>query len=129
MYRKLLVTFVIWLLSSTALVAADTKAKILLMGKDLDHARNTHTYMSDCELLARCLRQTDGVETVVSNGWPTDPAAVKDVTAIVLDTRLGGTVLFRGPQRRQVEEMLQQGVGLTAIHWGTGAETPEGGPW
>src|SRR5207249_12210256 len=91
--------------------------------------RNTHTCMSDCELLAKCLSQTDGVETVVSNGWPKDPAVVKDVTAIVLHTRLGGTVLFRGPQRRQVEEMLKQGVGITAIHWGTGAETPEGGPW
>ena len=25
--------------------------------------------------------------------------------------------------------MLKQGVGITAIHCGTGAETPEGGPW
>src|SRR5438034_7594385 len=129
MHRKLLFALAVWLLASTALVAADKKTKILLIGKDLDHARNTHTYMSDCELLAKCLSQTDGVETVVSNGWPKDPAVVKDVTAIVLHTRLGGTVLFRGPQRRQVEEMLKQGVGITAIHWGTGAETPEGGPW
>ena len=129
MYRKLVCIFAVWLLASTVAVAADKKAKILLMGKDLDHARNTHTYMSDCTLLAKCLRQTDGVETVVSNGWPKDPAVVKDVTAIVLHTRLGGTVLFRGPQRRQVEDLLKQGVGVTAIHWGTGAETPEGGPW
>jgi type 1 glutamine amidotransferase len=129
MHRKLLLTLAAWLLASSALVAAEPKAKILLIGKDLDHARNTHTYLSDCTLLAKCLRQTDGVETVVSNGWPTDPADVKGVTAIVLHTRLGGTVLFRGPQRRQVEELLKQGVGVTAIHWGTGAETPEGGPW
>ena len=75
------------------------------------------------------LSQTEGVETVVSNGWPADAGVSKDVTGIVLHTRLGGTVLFRGPQRRQVDEMLKQGVGVTAIHWGTGAETPEGGPW
>ena len=25
--------------------------------------------------------------------------------------------------------MLTRGVGVTAIHWGTGAKTPEGGPW
>src|ERR1022692_2015461 len=106
MPRKMLVALTVWLLASAALLAADAKAKILLIGKDLDHARNTHTYMSDCTLLAKCLRQTDGVETVVSNGWPKDPAVVKDVTAIVLHTRLGGTVLFRGPQRRQVDEML-----------------------
>src|SRR6516162_3598913 len=129
MWRKQLIAIAVWLLASTALVAADKKAKILLIGKDLDHPRNTHTYMSDCTLLAKCLRQTDGVEAVVSNGWPKDPAVVKDVTAIVLHTRLGGTVLFGGPQRRQVEELLKRGVGITAIHWGTGAETPEGGPW
>ena len=125
---QMLVTLTVWLLASTALVAADAKAKILLIGKDPDHAANTHTYMADCTLLAKCLRQTDGVETVVSNGWPKDPAVLKDVTAIVLETRLGGTVLLRGPQR-QVDEMLKRGVGVTAIHWGTGAETPEGGPW
>src|SRR5947208_365015 len=129
MYRKQLFTLAVWLLASTALFGADKKARILLIGKDLDHPRNTHTYMSDCKLLAKCLSQTNGIETVVSNGWPRDPAVVKDVTAIVLHTRLGGTVLFRGPQRRQVEKMVKQGVGITAIHWGTGAETPEGGPW
>src|SRR5207237_7830387 len=119
MGRKLLYGVAVWLLAATALVAADRKAKVLLIGKDLDHARNTHTYLSDCELLARCLRQTDGVEAVVSNGWPRDPAVVKDVTAVVLHTRLGGTVLFRGLHRHQVEEMLKKGVGVTAIHWGT----------
>src|SRR3954468_12971643 len=129
MCRKLLVALAVWLLASAALVAAEKKAKILLIGKDLDHARNTHTYLSDCELLAKCLRQTEGVQAVVSNGWPKDPAVVKDVTAIVLHNRLGGTMLFRGPQRRQVEEMLRRGGALRAIHGGTGAETPEGGPW
>src|SRR5438874_11130611 len=111
MQRKLLLTLATWLLASTAVFAADRKTKILLIGKDLDHPRNTHTYMSDCKLLAKCLSQTNGIETVVSNGWPRDPAVVKDVTAIVLHTRLGGTVLFRGPQRRQVEQMVKQGVG------------------
>src|SRR5215471_13853543 len=119
MVRKLPFTLAVWLLASATLIAADRKARILLIGKDLDHARNTHTYMSDCELLAKCLRQTKGVEAVVSNGWPKDPAVVKGVTAIVLHTRLGGTVLFGGPQRREVEQMVKQGVGITAIHWGT----------
>src|SRR5271155_4387237 len=101
MHRKLLLTLAVWLLASTALVFAEKKARILLIGKDLDHARNTHTYMSDCTLLAKCLSQTEGVETVVSNGWPKDPAILKDVTAIVLHTKLGGTVLFHGAQHRQ----------------------------
>src|SRR5260370_25687230 len=128
MRHPLLVTLATWFLASTAVLAADRKAKILLIGKDLDHARNTHTYISDCELLAKCLRQTEGVETAVSNGWPKSPEVLQDVKAIVLHTRLGGTVLFRGPHRRQAEEMIQKGVGITAIHWGTGAQTPEGEP-
>src|SRR5438034_3733727 len=116
MHRKLLFALAVWLLASTALVAADKKTKILLIGKDLDHARNTHTYISDCELLAKCLRQTEGIETVVSNGWPQDESVLKGVKAIVLHTRLGGTVLFRGPQHRVAEEMMKNGVGITAIH-------------
>src|SRR5260370_42504931 len=52
MQRKLLFTPATWLLAPTALFAADKKIKILLIGKDLDHARNTHPYLSDCELLA-----------------------------------------------------------------------------
>lgn len=129
MRHKFIFAVAAWLVTAMALFAAERKAKVLLIGKDLDHAAKTHTYMSDCELLAKCLRQTPGVETVVSNGWPKDPDVLKDVTAIVLHTRLGGTVLFRGPQHAKVEEMLKKGVGVTAIHWGTGAEMPEGEKW
>jgi type 1 glutamine amidotransferase len=128
MHRTLFLTLTAWSVASAVLPAAD-KTRILLIGKDLDHPRNTHTYMNDCELLAKCLRQTKSVETQVSNGWPKDQHVLKDVKAIVLDTRMGGTVLFRGPQHRQVEEMLKKGVGVTAIHWATGAETPEGEQW
>jgi hypothetical protein len=67
--------------------------------------------MSDCTLLAKCLLQTDGVETVVSNGWPKDPAVVKGVTALVLHTRLGGTVLFGGPQRQVARSETWQRLG------------------
>src|SRR6516165_10724365 len=129
MHRQVVFVVAFWLLASSGAFAADKTTKVLLIGKDLDHPRNTHTYISDCELLAKCLRQTPGVETVVSNGWPKDPEAIRDLKAIVLHTRLGGTVLFRGPQRREVEEMIKRGVGVTAIHWGTGAETPEGDAW
>jgi type 1 glutamine amidotransferase len=103
----------------------EKKTKILLIGKDRDHAYATHTYMDDCKLLAKCLKQTPGVEAIVSNGWPTDPAMLKDLKAIVLQTKFGGNVLFSGPQRRQAEELMKSGVGLTAIHWSTAADEGE----
>lgn len=106
-------------------LGADKKSKIVLIGKDRDHAFMTHEYMADCKLLAKCLEQTPGVETVVSNGWPADAAVLKDVNAIVLYTANGGNVLLAGPHRKQADELLKQGVGLTAIHWSTGASDDE----
>jgi outer membrane protein assembly factor BamB/type 1 glutamine amidotransferase len=100
--------------------------RILLIGKDRDHPYGSHEYMTECNLLAHCLQQTPGVETIVSNGWPTDPEKLKDVKAIVLYTANGGNVILAPKVRRQVEEMLKAGVGLTAIHWSTGADKLNG---
>jgi type 1 glutamine amidotransferase len=103
--------------------------KILLIGKDRDHAFSQHEYMSDCGILAKCLRQTKGVEAEVSNGWPRDRGKLKGVKAIVFNTRMGGSVLFDPLVRAEGEKLLREGVGLTAIHWGTGADKNTGEPW
>src|SRR5262245_61392473 len=124
---SVIVGLLAWLLSAESLCAREKKVKIMLIGKDRDHPFTTHEYMSDCRLLARCLEQTPGVEAVVSNGWPLDPTVLVGVKAIVLHTQKGGNVLLGSPARRQAEAMLQQGVGLTAIHWSTGADTGEVG--
>ncbi|MFO0907522.1 MAG: ThuA domain-containing protein [Isosphaeraceae bacterium] len=105
------------------------KVKILLIGKDRDHPPRSHEYMSECELLARCLRQSPGVEAVVSNGWPTDARDLDGVKAIVLYTANGGNYLSAPERRKQFEALRDQGVGLVAVHWSTGAEGAEPGPW
>jgi len=112
-----------------AAVAQDKPVKILLIGKDRDHALSQHEYLSDCTILAKCLRQTKGVQAEVSNGWPRDPDKLKGVKAIVLNTRMGGSVLFDPLVKAEAERLLKQGVGLTAIHWGTGAEAKAGEAW
>jgi hypothetical protein len=127
MKRLLLLASAVCLLASALPCGAGEKTRILVIGKDRDHPFTEHEYMTDCALLAHCLRQTPGVEAVVSNGWPRDPAALKGVKAIVLYTRKGGNILFGSPARRQAEELLKDGVGLTAIHWSTGADRGEPG--
>jgi type 1 glutamine amidotransferase len=112
-----------------AAVAQDKPVKILLIGKDRDHALSQHEYLSDCAILAKCLRQTKGVQAEVSNGWPRHPDRLKGVKAVVLNTRMGGSVLFDPLVKAQAERLLRQGVGLTAIHWGTGAEAKHGDAW
>jgi type 1 glutamine amidotransferase len=83
-------------------------------------------YQEVCELLARCLQKTSNVETVLSDGWPSDPAVLERVKAIVLYTSPGGSILLDPKNREAALKLLQSGVGLTAIHWATGA-TPEAG--
>ena len=112
-----------------AAVAQERPVKILLIGKDRDHAFSQHEYLSDCAILARCLRQTKGVEAEVSNGWPRDPEKLKGVTAVVFNTRMGGSVLFDPLVKAEAEKLLRRGVGLTAIHWGTGADAKAGPAW
>ena len=94
--------------------------KILLIGHELDHAWGTHMYLPTCNLLAKCLRQTPGVEAVVSDGWPKDKKELAGVDAIVLYSSPGGELLLDGEQAAEVDRLLKQGVGLICIHWATG---------
>ncbi len=96
------------------------KTKIVLIGHKPDHPPGTHLYLPDSHLMAKCLRQTPGVEAIVSAGWPKDPAVLEGVKAIVLYTSPGADILFKGPHADQADKLFQQGVGLVAIHWGTG---------
>jgi type 1 glutamine amidotransferase len=127
--RRILVLVVLFMLAAPLVFAGETKTRILLIGKDRDHAYGTHEYMTDCALLATCLKQTKGIETIVSNGWPKDPADTKHIKAIVLYTANGGDVLFNALNRAHVDAMLKNGVGLTAIHWSTAANDKNGDAW
>lgn len=108
--------------ATSPIAAAEKPTKILLIGHTRDgHAYETHMYMAECRLLARCLEQTTSVQTVVSNRWPQDAAAVADLAAIALYAPVGANVLFDGPQQAEVKRILASGVGLAAVHWSTGA--------
>lgn len=93
------------------------KTRILLIGKNPDHAYGTHMYMHVCGVLAKCLELTPRVEAVVSNGWPKEPSTLKGVKAIVVYTSPGAELLLEGPHRIAVDKLMQQGVGLVTIHW------------
>jgi len=93
------------------------KTRILLIGKDPDHPFGSHMYMHTCGMLARCLELTPNVETVVSNGWPKNEAALKGVKAIVVYTSPAAELLLNGPHKDQVDKLMKDGVGLVTIHW------------
>ncbi len=93
------------------------KRKVLFVGKQPDHPYGTHMYMHTCEMLAKCLKRTANVESVVSTGWPDDPETLKGVDTIVVYTSPGAEFLLDAPSRDQVNQMMNNGVGLVTIHW------------
>lgn len=120
------------LLLITGLTRADDKpavnapaVKVLLIGHALDHPFGSHMYLHECRLLAKCLEQSPSVTAVVSDRWPKDPKVLDGVRAIAIYSSPGANVLFDGPHAPQVERMLADGVGYTAIHWATGAAGKE----
>jgi len=124
-------TLVLLLLSAPRAGADDAPAqstrpvKIVLIGHDLDHPFGSHMYLHECGLLARCLSQTPGVVTEVSNRWPKDPKVLEGVRGIVFYSSPAANLMLQGPHSAQAERLLADGVGYTAIHWGTGAEGRE----
>jgi type 1 glutamine amidotransferase len=67
-------------------------------------------------VLSECL-QLNGLEAVVSDGWPQDPAVLKDVKCIVIYTTPAAELLLDGPHRDEVDRLMKKGVGLVTIHW------------
>lgn len=115
--RYLLVAVMLVCLPS--LVHGEVKAKVLFVGKQPDHPFGTHMYLHTCGMLAKCLSHVEGVETVVSDGWPMDPEVLKDVSTIVVYTTPAAEFLLDSPHRDQVMKMFDEGVGLVTIHWAT----------
>lgn len=106
------------LLAAVPASAADRpKAKVLFIGKDPDHPHGSHMYMHVGGMLAKCVRKVDGVEAVVSNGWPQDPKTLEGVTAIVMYTSPGAEFLLLSKDRDAVDALVRKGVGLVTIHW------------
>ncbi len=126
MQRAILVVCLITLLASPLMAGAKAKT-VVLIGKDRDHPYRTHEYMAWCKLLAQCLEQTPGIKAVVSNGWPKDASLLDRADGIVFYTKQAGDVMFAPEHRKQAQALLKRGVGLTAIHWGTGATGEEKG--
>jgi hypothetical protein len=114
----LIVTFTVLAFAShSAHAEQKTRAKILLIGKKPDHPWGTHMYMHTNAMLAKCLQNTDGIETVVSEGWPEDPKSLVGVKTIVVYSSPAAEFLLDGPGSSQLDKLMRNGVGLVTIHW------------
>ena len=115
MMPKLLV--VVFVFTSIGIAEAGPKTKVVFVGKEPDHPFGTHMYMHTGNMLSKCLALTNGVETIVSQGWPKDTSVLDGASTIVIYTSPAAEMLLDAPHRDQVDALMKQGVGLVTIHW------------
>lgn len=102
--------------AQTAPAAPEAAPKVLLIGKQPDHPYATHMYLHTQGMLAKCL-ELNGVQGVISDGWPRDASRLDGVRSIVLYTTPAAEFLLDAAHREQVQALLDKGVGLMTIHW------------
>ncbi len=105
------------LLISLPQTEADTKTKVLFIGKKPDHPFGTHMYLHTSEMLAKCLKKHAGIDSVISDGWPKDESVLNGISTIVVYSTPAAEFLFDSPYRDQVIKQLDKGVGLVTLHW------------
>jgi type 1 glutamine amidotransferase len=122
----------LFLLLGFHLKAQDSKTRILIITERIDHftdpynraAELAHMYEDGARVLKKCLEQTTGVEVMLSSRWPGNSVTGKemknDLDAIVLYGDAAPTTLLV-ENTPEVMELINNGVGIVAIHWSTGA--------
>ena len=107
--------------------AADA-AKIVLVAGRPSHGPGDHEFNAGCKLLAKCLAEVPGVETVVvQGGWPKDESVFDGARSVVffMDGG-GGHPMIQADHLETIQKLMDKGVGLACLHYAV--EVPKGKP-
>ena len=104
------------------------KSRIVMVAGSASHGGGSHgTSRLDVAYLADQLNKVgDGVEVVVSQGWPEDPDSLSPIQMPLLFIRTGGTGHLSIPHLEQISGLMEQGIGLAMLHYAV--EVPKGEP-
>ncbi|MFM1768016.1 MAG: hypothetical protein RJA22_545 [Verrucomicrobiota bacterium] len=108
----------------------DRKKKIVLIAGRPSHPPGMHEFRAGMLLLQQCLDGVSGVSAVVhSNGWPADPKAFNDASAVVIYADGGGGhPALQGERSKTLGDLARKGVGLGFMHYGVEVPATNGGP-
>lgn len=135
-YRKLLLIGGFALLSACGTqevtvakhpAGGESVGKIVFLAGPDSHAPGEHEHKAGSELLSAALRERQpGYETVnVYGGWPEDPAVFDGADALVMYCD-GGKHHLVNDQLQAFNTLVEQGVGVVALHYCV--EVPKGSP-
>jgi len=104
--------------AAIAVGAAAEKRVVFIAGRP-SHGPGEHEHRAGCLLLKECLGPVpDVVSVVYSNGWPTEPDALRDASTIVVYSDGGtGHPLLQEDRLKIIGDLMNQGVGLVLIHY------------
>ncbi len=113
--------------TTPAAIAADP-AKIVLVAGRPSHGPGDHEFNAGIKLLAKCLKECNGIEpVVVTGGWPADESIFKGAKSLVffMDGG-GGHPMIQSNHLETLQGLMDQGVGLVCMHYAV--EVPKGKP-
>lgn len=113
-----------------AAALAAPPAKIVLVAGKPSHGPGAHEFHAGTLLLEKCLRQNEGVETVVvKGGWPADESVFAGARALVF--YLDGGVrhpMIQEDRLAAIGQLMKKGVGLVCLHYAVEVPRDRGGP-
>lgn len=116
-------------LSLTLGATAAEKAKIVLIAGNPSHGPGQHEHNAGILLIEKCLKscRPDVEAVVVKGGWPKDEGVFEDAKAVVIfSDGGGGHPLIKGSRLVTMQQLMEKGVGLVALHYAV--EVPKGEP-
>ena len=121
MLRKLLLTIIFTVLTTTFGSAAEPAKLVLVAGKP-SHPPRMHEFNAGVQLIKKCLQEFDHLDVqVVLNGWPQDESVFDDAAAVVFYMDGGGrheVVQENGRRLKMMDQWAKNGVGLGFMHYG-----------
>lgn len=101
--------------------------KIVLLAGGPSHGYGGHDHKAGCHLLAKALRESvAGVDAVVVEGWPKDPAVLEGASCIVLFSDGQGGHVARG-KFAELDALAAKGAGIVLLHYAVEPERNEEG--
>lgn len=105
-----------------------SRKKIVFLAGHPSHGYAQHEHFAGCMLLAKCLNENvpQVYCEVYKSGWPADEHVFDGAAAIIIYCDGGGGHLAK-PHLKQLNELLDKGIGLGCIHYGVEVEKGEVG--
>ena len=99
--------------------AAGADKKVLLIAGPPSHPPGAHEHNAGMLLLQKCLAGVPGLKTdVVLGGWPSDPAALQGIDAVVIYADGGARhVALQENRLSALGDALSRGAGLGLLHY------------